>query len=151
MTIPQAINLQSTPVLQRKKSKELVGLGLYDDKKEDFLSTFNSDSTRESLGKDLKLEETWQPPNNEEEDEESYSSDEAEEEDPEALGFINQAPVNPQTFYPTYGDLSDQSFFFNDDDQKLGHDVPYVNYVALGPEDPAKAQAVADTGNFMWL
>ena len=151
MTFPQTMLSQPTPVLERKKSKELVGLGLYDDKKEEFLSTLNSESNRESLGKELKLEETWQPPKNEEEDEEAYSSDEAEEEEPEALGFINQAPVDPQTFYPTYGDLSNQSFFFNDDDQQLGHDVPYVNYVALGPEGPPKAQAVAETGNFMWL
>ena len=154
MTFPEPTRPpQPAPVLQRKKSKELVGLGLYDDKEKDFLSGLNQDSNRESLGKDLKLEETWQPPKNEEEDE-SYSSDEVEEEEPETLSIVDQAGIEPPTFYPTYGDLSNQSFFFNDDDnsgQQMSHDVPYVNYVALAPEGPAKAQAVAETGNLMWL
>ncbi len=151
MAFPQDIIPQPLQVLQKRKSKELVGLGLYDDKKEDFLSTLSSESNRESLGKDLKLEETWQPPKDEGEDEEASSSDEAEEEVPENLDCINQVPVNPQTFYPTYGDLSNQSFFFNDDEQQLGHDAPYVNYVAFEPEGPAKAPPIAETGNFMWL
>ena len=155
--LSQNIIANPTQRLQRKKSKELVGLGLYDDKKEDFLSTLNSEPNRESLGKDLKLEETWQPPNDEddgeeeEEEEETYSSDEVEEEVPEAPSFIGQASADPQTFYPTYGDMSNQSFFFNDDEQQLGHDTPYVNYVAFESEGQHKAQPVAETGNLGWL
>lgn len=151
VAFPQDMAPQPLQVLRKKKSKELVGLGLYDDKKEDFLSTLNSDPNRESLGKDLKLEETWQPPKDEGEDEDASSSDEADDEVPETFDPINQAPVNPQTFYPAYGDLSNQSFFFNEDEQQLGHDAPYVNYVAFDPEGPAKAPPIAETGNFMWL
>ena len=146
----QPVNSAPKPRLLRKKSKELVGIGLYNDREPSFMSTLNTDANRESLGKDLKLEETWQPPkeNTAEEDEDAYSSDEAEEV-PEVPMFT-AAPMDPQTFYPTYGDLSNQSFFFNDDDQ-LGPDDPYVNYVAFGQEGQAKAQPVAGTGNFMWL
>ena len=149
--LPQNFVPQPLQVVQRKKSKELVGLGLYDDKKEDFMSTLNSESNRESLGKDLKLEETWQPPKDEGEDEEASSSDEAEEEVPENLDSLHQAPINSQTFYPTYGDLSNQSFFFNDDEQQLGQDAPFVSYAAFEPEGPVKAPPMAGTGNFMWL
>ena len=157
--------INPTSQLQRKKSKELVGLGLYDDKQDDFLSTLNSEPNRESLGKDLKLEETWQPPKDEEQDaaaeeeeeeeEATYSSDEAEEEAPEAPSFITPASADPPPmFYPAYGDMSNQSFFFNEDEQQLtGHDdAPYVNYLAFGPEGgQPKAQPVAGTGNFAWL
>lgn len=158
-----------TPRLPRKKSKELVGLGLYDDKQDDFLSTLNSEPNRESLGKDLKLEETWHPPKDneeqdaaaaaeeEEEEDAAYSSDEADEDAPDPSNFITHPSTDPPpTFYPTYGDMSNQSFFFNEDEQQLGghDDAPYVNYVAFGPEGgqpKVQTQPVAGTGTFGWL
>lgn len=153
MSVSHDTMTNAPPRLQKKKSKELVGLGLYDDEQEDFLSTLNSAPNRESLGKDLKLEETWQPPKDgEDAEEEIYSSDEVEEEEgPEAPVFIAQVPAEPSTFYPAYGDMSNQSFFFNEDDQQIGHEAPYVNYAAFDSEGQVKSQPVTGAGSFGWL
>ena len=145
-------SVKTAPQVSKRATKVLSGIGLYDDKLPDGISGTSGDPSRGSMGKGLKLEETWQPPKdddeNDEDDEGSYSTDEAEEieEDPPIMA---SAPQHSQTaFYPSYGDLSNQSFFFsNDDDPYTGEDQ-YTNYLAFGqaqskPQDPA-------SGNFLW-
>ena len=160
------LNGKGTAQVSKRANKVLSGIGLYDDKASDFTSGISGDPSRDSMGKGLKLEETWQPPKDEEEnddddddddddnddddDEEgSYSTDEAEEieEDPPILTTVAQ---DAQTAcYPTYGDLSQQSFFFtNDEDSYTGEDHPYSNYLALGSGQPKPQDAM--TGNFLW-
>lgn len=144
--------------MPRRRSKELVSIGLYDNNDNDFISALNSaassDPSRDSLGKGLKLEETWQPPNDDEEEpEEGYSTDEAEEMDEVPPVQISVAPEVETAFYPpTYGDLSDQSFFFNDDDQ-YASESHYADYYAIdqGYQDAQPKAADPATGNFMWL
>lgn len=150
---------KASPKLVRRKSKELVGMGLYDDRVTDCTSpTISENPNRDSLGKGLKLEETWQPPNEEdgdEDDDKAYSTDEAEdaEEEEAPLSFMTSGPTEAQTaVYPTYGDLSNQSFFFNDDDEY--HDNQYTNIMAYGQGFsgiPPKAQANPATENYLWL
>ncbi len=115
------------PQITKKKSNELVGMGLYDNTERDVLPSFDhahgqvpnhpTNLQRESMGKGLKLEETWQPPEDgegdNEDDEEASSADEVEEDIPVSFA---QAETQP-AFYPTYGDLSNQTFFFDNDDQ----------------------------------
>ena len=152
----QKLNVKAAPQLSKRANKVLSGIGLYDDKVPDSMSGISGDPNRNSMGKGLKLEETWQPPKDDDEnaddddddDEGSYSTDEAEEieEDPP---IVASAPQHaPTSFYLPYGDLSNQSFFFsNDDDPYAGADQ-YTNYLAFGqaqtkPQDPV-------TGNFLW-
>ena len=122
--------------ISKKKSKELVGMGLYDDKESDFMSDLNSalnqDPSRDSLGKGLKLEETWQPPNEDEDEDDgdAYSTDEAEEFEeipPEPVPSI--APGTQKPFYP-HTDLSNQSFFFDEDE--FVSDNQYPDYYSMG-------------------
>ena len=152
----QKLNVKAAPQVSKRANKVLSGIGLYDDKAPEFISSASVDPNRDSVGKGLKLEETWQPPNddddnedNDDDDEEgSYSTDEAEEieEDPPIMA---SAPQHAQTaFYPTYGDLSNQSFFFSNDDDPYAGEDQYNNYLAFGqaqskPKDPV-------TGNFLW-
>ena len=151
----QKVNVKAAPQASKRANKVLSGIGLYDDKVPDFISSASSDPNRDSMGQGLKLEETWQPPKDDDEndedvdeDEGSYSTDEAEEieEDPPVIA---SAPQHAQTaFYPTYGDLSNQSFFFsNDEDPYTGEDQ-YANYLAFN-QAQSKAQDPA-TGNFLW-
>jgi hypothetical protein len=96
--------------LVRKKSDELIGLGLYDPP-ESSPSAFGVGSAL--MGKGLKLEETWQPPEEMEEDEdedEGAESSEEEEEPPHQLE--QQWPQNPLPLM----NLSGQSFFFEDEE-----------------------------------
>ncbi|CAD6570093.1 MAG: hypothetical protein ASARMPREDX12_003303 [Alectoria sarmentosa] len=153
------LNVKAAPQVLKRANKVLSGIGLYDDKAPDFVPGTSCDYNRDSIGKGLKLEETWQPPKDDDENDDddddddddgdgSYSTDEAEEieEDPPIMASAPQHA--PTAFYPTYGDLSNQSFFFtNDDDPYTGEDQ-YANYLAFGqpqskPQDPA-------TGNFLW-
>lgn len=144
----------------RKRSQELVGMGLYDDKASDFMSSINpavgQDPNRESLGKGLKLEETWQPPDedDEEDDDEAYSSDDAEEVEEDPPSFMASAPTEAQTaFYPAYGDLSNQSFFFNDDDEYINNDQ-YADYLAYGQGLSGvqpKPQQNLGMENYLWF
>lgn len=139
--------------LPRKRSKELVGMGLYDHPDEETWSELDYDHSsflyhlasphRESTGKGLKLEETWEPPKDADgaEDDEAYSSDEAEEDLPGAANMSQ----GPSALDPAFSDLSNQSFFFDNDD-------PYSVCVALGqalppcqPKGPDPARA-----NFLW-
>lgn len=122
--------------LPRKRSKELVGMGLYDNPDDDLWSELDLDHAsflyhlanphRESTGKGLKLEETWEPPKGQDgvEDEEAYSSDEAEEELPTVPTTTMEQ--GSAAFYQPYGDLSNQSFFFD-------HDEPYPACVTFDP------------------
>lgn len=153
----QKFSVKAAPQISRRANKVLSGIGLYDDKVPDFISSTSIDPNRDSLGKGLKLEETWQPPKDDDENEEDdddddeeggYSTDEAEEieEDPPIMA---SAPQHAQTaLYPTYGDLSNQSFFFSNDDDPYAGEDQYTNYLSFGkaqskPQDPA-------TGNFFW-
>ena len=165
----ETFNIDLAPQIPKKASKELVGMGLYDHPDGDYFSNLNhvdpaalhqfTNPHRESVGKGLKLEETWQPPQpqekaedddeeeeaeeeeEEEEEEEAYSTDEAEDELP--------APTSgqtPATFYPAYGDLSNQSFFFD-------HDEHYTNYINLNPGIPVCQPKDRNPAgeNFLWF
>ncbi|KAL8743716.1 MAG: hypothetical protein Q9190_003963 [Brigantiaea leucoxantha] len=159
-TFDNTVNLP-VPQITKQRSKELVGMGLYDGPDRDCLSKLDSSPEQlglllaEPQGKGLKLEETWQPPKNtgaeaeeeeeEEEDdddeEEGYSTDEAEDDLPPAPAAAETQP----TFIPTYADLSNQSFYFDGDDT-------YINCVALahGPQvcQPKMANMTTSTFDF---
>ncbi|KAL8950830.1 MAG: hypothetical protein Q9222_003151 [Ikaeria aurantiellina] len=156
---PQYIQPPAVPQINKQRSKELVGMGLYDGPSRKELSGLNASPERlnqllaEPQGKGLRLEETWQPPsedsNNAEEEEgdeegeeEAYSTDEAEEDFPPAPP---PADVQP-TFIPACNDLSNKSFFFESDD-------PYTNYISLdqGVEMCQTNPSTLSTQNFMWF
>ena len=149
------------PLPKRRGSKELVGMGLYDNEDKDFMSSLNSalsdDPKRDSMGKGLKLEETWEPPkgdddNDDDEPEEGYSSDEVDEVD-EIPPIQNSTQASVQTaFYPPYSDLSNQSFFFSEDNEYTNDDQ-FTNYLAFGPGLHDGQPKVQDpvTGSFVWL
>ena len=149
----QDLNVRAAPQISKRANKELSGIGLYDDRIPDPTSGTSNDPNRDSMGKGLKLEETWQPPkddveNDDDDDEGSCSTDEGEEieEDPPIMA---SAPQNAQNaFYPPFRDLSNQSFFFSNDDDPYTGEEQYPNYLAFGqaqskPQDPV-------TGNFLW-
>ena len=156
------VKATSVPQLARRKSKELVGMGLYDDRGSDFISSLNSavgeNANRDSVGKGLKLEETWQPPIEDEQDEdedEGYSTDEAEEaEEIPPPAIMTSSPAEPQTaLYPkTYGDMSNQSFFFNDDEEYANGDPGnYFAYCQALPTAQPKAQLNPGMENYLWF
>jgi len=97
---------ESTHGLVRKKSDELIGLGLYDPP-ESSPPPFGL----ASLGKGLKLEETWQPPEEMEEDEDDGEESSDEEEEP----TTQLERQWPQMSLPLMN-MSGQSFFFEDED-----------------------------------
>ena len=157
----QRVCAKAAPQMSKRANKVLSGIGLYDDKVPDFLSGTSGEPNRDSMGKGLKLEETWQPPQDEEEnddedddddddDEEgSYSTDEAEDMEEEPPMMATAPPTAQTAFYPPYADLSQQSFFFsNDDDLYTGEDGQYPNYLAFGQAQPKPQDPV--TGNFLW-
>lgn len=155
----QRLDIPTNASLHNKNSKELIGMGLYDDKVSDFMSGLNSaisaNPNRESSGKGLKLEETWQPPNEEEdEDDEAYSTDEAEEVEEVPLPSMPSMPAKDQKpFYPNYDDLSNQSFFFNDDDE-YNNDDQYARYLTFGQDlqgGQSRPIPEPDMQNYMWL
>ncbi|KAL8712074.1 MAG: hypothetical protein Q9220_003507 [cf. Caloplaca sp. 1 TL-2023] len=154
---PQYIQTPVVPQINKQKSKELFGMGLYDGPSRKELSGLNASPDHidqllaEPQGKGLKLEETWQPPNEESNDaeeeeedaeEEGYSTDEAEEDFPPAPPT---AEVQP-TFIPAYHDLSNKSFFFENDD-------PYTNFMSLdqGVEVCQTNPSTLSTQNCMWF
>jgi len=118
--------------LAKQPSKELVGMGLYDDP--DSSPTFGSmDESQpgfsrsqseaypllQPTGKGLKLEETWQPPAAEESSsqaDENYSSDGSEDEPPRAA--VRQGA--PQVQLPTAPDLANHTFYFENEDNYDG-------------------------------
>ena len=101
------------------------------------MGSFSADPHHESLGKGLKLEETWQPPaeeeeddDNEEEEADSCSDEEDKEqevEDPSPVRAREQlwqgdamgAKVYDNVGRQAYGDMSDRSFFFDADEACL--------------------------------
>ena len=153
------IKVTGTPQLSRRKSKELIGMGLYDDKQSSFLSGLNlaanDVASQGSMGRGLKLEETWQPPNEDEEDvdDEGYSTEEAEEVE-EAPQTITASAADTQTaVYPTCADMSNQSFLFNDDDDYINANQ-YANYLAYTQQfsdNQPKPQLNPTMENYMWL
>ncbi|KAI4131494.1 MAG: hypothetical protein LQ347_002964 [Umbilicaria vellea] len=142
---PATLSAPSAPLQPRpgkEQTKELVGMGLYDSPDQDHVSSllFGDDSgcrpfcgtlqpRHESVGKGLKLEETWQPPtglDDEEEDEvedeadEDCSTDEGEEELPYLIGAGEQ-----QAVLPPYGNLSNRTFFFDDNDENFTNETAF--------------------------
>ncbi|KAL8795123.1 MAG: hypothetical protein Q9195_002420 [Heterodermia aff. obscurata] len=152
-TVDSNKGLGRPPQIVAKKSKELVGMGLYDDKNGTMVSANNSTSIqspdyctnlhRTSAGKGLKLEETWQPPSDDATEEgEDYSSDEGEDDLPVAPPLQQRQPqVNSE-----YKDLSNQTFFFESDDH-------YSNYMAFDPAMQFYEEKAPDpwSGNFLWF
>ncbi|KAL8967150.1 MAG: hypothetical protein Q9183_003045 [Haloplaca sp. 2 TL-2023] len=136
--------------ITKQRSKELVGMGLYDGPSRKDLSTLNrspdhiSHLLTPAQGKGLKLEETWQPPqdHDDDEDEENYSTDEAEDDLPPAPA-VDEAQ---STVIPAYGDLSNQSFFFE-------HDDPCTDYMSFDQGMPLCQPKGSDPPhqNFMWF
>lgn len=158
---PQKVAITTIPQLPKKGSKELVGMGLYDDEDKDFISTLNSaisvDPSRDSLGKGLKLEETWEPPKDDEDNgnegaEEGYSSEEVEEVDEIPAVQSTAQPGIQTALYPTYGDLSNQSFFFSEDEQ-YATDDQYGNYMTFGQglHDSQPKLQDPTTSSFVWF
>ncbi|KAL9579186.1 MAG: hypothetical protein Q9212_005254 [Teloschistes hypoglaucus] len=148
--VPQYVQTPTVTPLTKQRSKELVGMGLYDGPGRRELSSLNSSPDHishlltEPQGKGLKLEETWQPPDEDgdEGEEDGYSTDEAEDD----LPSVPAANEGPPTLVPTYGDLSNQSFFFDGDDA-------YPNYLSVDPSFQFYQPKVSDPSaqNFMWL
>ena len=150
----------SAPRISRRKSKELVGMGLYDDRESSSMSLLDiaasQDSNRDSMGKGLKLEETWQPPNDddEEEEDEGYSTEEADEAEEAPQPVIPSAPAEVQpACYPAYRDMSNQSFFFNDDDEYIYEDqyASYLAYAQAFPGGQPKPQFNPQTESYLWF
>ena len=150
----QDLDVKAAPQISKRANKELSGIGLYDDKIPDSTSFTSNDPNRDSMGKGLKLEETWQPPkddleNDDDDDDEGSSSTDEGEEIEEDPPIMSSAPQNAQTaFYPPFGDLSNQSFFFSNDDDPYTAEEQYTNYLTFGqaqskPQDPV-------TDNFLW-
>lgn len=152
-----AMNQDHVPQISKKRSKELVGMGLYDSPEKDISSNLGYGFTtsnqflgpnRPSMGKGLKLEETWHPPKEQDEveddgeEEEAYSTDEGEDD----LPVAPVAEEAQEAFYPTYGDLSNQSFFFENDEQ-------YSNCIAFDQGIQVCQPKGPDAGgqNFLWF
>ncbi|MCJ1275106.1 hypothetical protein MMC21_002906 [Puttea exsequens] len=160
---PEKVHSNTSPEVKRTGTRDLVGMGLYDNEDRDFMSTLNSaastDPSRDSLGKGLKLEETWEPPKDddvEEEEEEGYSTEEGEEMDDISPVQATIPPELHTALYPaTYGDLSNQSFFFNDEDM-FTSESSYGDYLhSQGYQEAAAAAQpkAADhaPGDFLWF
>lgn len=128
---PLRLDTEELLPIAKKKSNDLIGIGLYDNEDQDFLDSANKKfMNRDSIGRDLKLEETWQPPVEDTtvEDDDAHSEDEAEPAEI-ALTDVGPLPTASQTMgYPAYGDLSNQSFFF-EEDEGFAYDDPYANYL----------------------
>ena len=143
--------MASAPQLSRRKSKELVGMGLYDDR--EVAPTLSGYPPNDSQGKGLKLEETWQPPNDEgdeQDDEEVWSTDDEEDVEEVPPPVMPSCPAEaPTSFFPTYGDMSNQSFFFNDDEDYV-NDEQYSNYLAF-PGGQQKPRPNTQMQNYLWF
>lgn len=169
----------ATQQLPKKRSKELFGMGLYDHNVSslDFSASPPSHFAildRQSSGqggKGLKLEETWSPStttatkhskglcdedeedeeDEEEEEEEVYTSSEIKE---DRVTILDPTPgTEPQaSLYPAYGDLSNQTFFFDGDDPYT--DCLPFDHQAMGiyqqPKIP-EANGVNEHGNLLWF
>ena len=133
-------------------SEELVGIGLYDDKEQGHMvatnESYGDHKSPSQRGKELKLEESWQPPESQDNDDDS--SEEAEE-----VNTIEPPAKEVQsTVYAPYSDLSNQSFFFGDEEAAYMGDQGYTDYMALqsgfGMIDDWKGQP-AGLHNLMYI
>ena len=137
--------------------EELVGIGLYDNTDNGRMSTRPIEARNVPRmmtgGKDLKLEEMWQPPphNDDEEDEESSDDIEEAEEIPEA------DPQRAAAVYPTtYSDLSNQSFLLMDEIESLPDNDQYNDYHIFnndiqGLNVSMEKPQPAELGNALWF
>ena len=157
----QGVDTTKGPGLVKSRSKELVGMGLYDTPdRTSFALDSLADSHRgsfavhphhESVGKGLKLEETWQPPEEEEDDEEEEEKEESKPSNDTIGEELPQWSNGAQkwqgdlmrgkaldTLHATYGDLSDQSFFFDNNDDcydggTVEQQIPIMSSYIPGP------------------
>ena len=128
------------PALPRKDSKELIGMGLYDkpERGSFSLGSFAESQTNlfmpgrhDSIGKGLKLEETWEPPEEDEEDDdddddesEAEGQDETAEESHDktimnaekTTAVVVTNEVQPGAVSHGHVNMSEQSFFFDHED-----------------------------------
>ena len=147
--VPPEDNTRGPPQMVAKRSKELIGMGLYDDKNGSMFASLDyigsgASGLGDSLGKGLKLEETWKPPGDAEaqsdEADEGYSTDDVEEDLP-----VCPAPQEAQTqVFPVYDDMSNQTFFFENDEE-------YSNCVAFDQGMSAYQAKCRDPGNSLWF
>ena len=151
----QYLHTKELPETPKIDGEELVGIGLYDNADQDYVSTLSSttrdDPRKSTTGKELKLQETWHPPSNEEDDEES--SDENEEVEELPIDTSATSEVQP-ALYHNYGDLSNQSFFISDDVEIYPDGDQYSNYIALNNGLQAMEQMKtqpAGPGNLLWF
>jgi len=148
---PHNANIILPPQVTAKKSRELVGMGLYDDKNGSMFASLDHVGNRASglgasLGRGLKLEETWKPPGRadaeEHEADEGYSTDDAEEVLP-----IVPAPQEAQAhILPVDDDLSNRTFFFDNDEQ---YNNPYT--LDQGLSAYQSKHLYPATGNLLWF
>ena len=138
------------------EGEELVGIGLYDNTDNDRMSTRPIEAMNVPRmmtgGKDLKLEEMWQPPPHDDEEEDEESSDDIEEaeEIPEA------GPQRAAAVYPTYSDLSNQSFLLMDEIESLPDNDHYNDYHIFnndmqGLNVSMEKPQPAELGNALWF
>lgn len=119
---PHDAKLIVPPQVTGKNSKELIGMGLYDDKNGSMFASLDHVGNRvsglgASLGRGLKLEETWKPlgsadAENHEADE-GYSTDDAEE----VLPTVPARQEAQGHILPMDDNLSNRTFFFDYDEQ----------------------------------
>lgn len=143
---PQPQLRSQSPTLRArvKKSSELIGMGLYDD---------TTKVQRESVGKTLKLEDSWQPPGklnegddkkaeDDQDDESSTDDDDDDDEEPPRMPASSTLPDE----VPLYQDLSNQSFFFENDDS-------YGHFMTAGPDIPLYQPKVPEPvqATFSWI
>ena len=120
-SITQTTNTSQGVILPRTDSKELVGMGLYDgpDRNSwtlDSYMEYDHTMTRPlSLGKGLKLEETWEPPEDEDktddEDDEDESQDQVEETIQEQLEQVTRQASRLSSM-----GVTNQPFYYNSQD-----------------------------------
>lgn len=117
LAAPETDTTPQRPTLPRTNSKELVGMGLYDgpDRYSWTLDNYMDTETTTrplSLGKGLKLEETWEPP------EEEDKTDDEEEDEEEEVETIQQQLEQVAKEVPQLPPMSitNQSFFPNSQD-----------------------------------
>lgn len=130
VAIEESRNQNDLPTLPRKESDELIGMGLYDvpDRHSWSLDSIMDGPTSLlatrplSMGKGLKLEETWEPPEEEDSDsEEADEDDDDESQDSPSIEVEHQhvrVANHPTQFLQSaaeipYAHMADQSFFFD--------------------------------------
>ena len=153
--VVQSQNLQTKelPDTPKSEGEELVGIGLYDREGASRTGPTNNTGPKKlAQSKELKLEEAWQPPINGDNSEDS--SEESEDAEELSMHTSPAAEVQPALYPNNNNDLSDQSFFFSDDNDPYIEDDRYATYVALNEGLQAMEQMKpqpAGTGNILWF